>query len=245
MVDLQEFPNSFLLEFEPDALGWIGPRLEHVALHRGDSLVEPDTSIAHIYFPIDGLASVVSRLGDREIDVGMIGKEGMSGSALAYDKDVSPLRTCVRIPGSAWRIEWNALREAALRWRSVQAAIVRHAYAFGMQVAETAAANALFPLDRRLARWLMMCRDCTQSEQIAITHDVLAQVLGVRRPAVTLAIQLIEGQGLIRATRGSVLIWDPAGLAALVKADVASGRSARRISNGSPSCDEKSVGIFQ
>lgn len=112
----------------------------------------------------------------------------------------------MQIPGTAWRLPTQSLRDAMDVSPELVSILSRYAVAFGAQVAETAFSNGLFSLEQRLARWLLMCHDRAIGDDIAITHEFLSVMLGVRRPAVTLGVQALEGTSVIRATRGHITI---------------------------------------
>ncbi|BCW89128.1 hypothetical protein sos41_22840 [Alphaproteobacteria bacterium SO-S41] len=177
-------------------------------MNRGDWMARSNQPIEHLYFPTEGVGSVVAGIDGRQLEIGVFGREGMSGTAFAYGVGQSPYDTYMQVPGVAWRVAAAALRDAAAGAPDVQRILVRYAYAFSVQTAETAFANALFSLEQRLARWLLMCHDRLDGDEIAITHELLSVMLGVRRPAVTLAVQTIEGAGMVRATRAKIEIRD-------------------------------------
>jgi CRP-like cAMP-binding protein len=203
--------NLLLLRLSPEELERLGPR-EHVTLGLRAPLEAPNQPIQFVYFMEEGMASVVAELPGRgAIEVGVIGREGMTGLALVQGDSQSPFETFVQCAGSALRIESEYLVSAQSSSPALHAIFLRYERAFSVQVATTAFANGRSKLDERLARWLLMVSD-RMGNSFHITHEFLAIMLAVRRSGVTVALQILEGHGLIRAGRGSIAILDRAGL---------------------------------
>jgi CRP-like cAMP-binding protein len=175
------------------------------------SLEAADAPIEYAYFIEAGMASVVASVGSRAIETGVIGDEGMTGTALVYGDDRSPFETFVQGTGKALRIEAGRLQHAMVSSPRLHALLLKYARAFAIQVTCTAFANGRSKLDERLARWLLMVSD-RSGLRFSITHEFLALMLAVRRPGVTLALQVLEGHGLIKASRGQVWVIDREGL---------------------------------
>ena len=190
--------------------------LQRVPLPARLVLVEPGVPIEHLYFMEDGMTSITTDMSNAKVELGMIGREGLVAAApVMLDSDRSPYLHFVQMPGAGLRISRKDLlaavdRSAVLRsllWRSIQALLV--------ETSETAYANAVYTIEVRLARWLLMCHDRVDGNEMVLTHDLLAQMLGVRRPGVSVATQILEGEGLIRAKRRRITILDRAGLEVL------------------------------
>lgn len=208
MPNLKQSSNVLLRSFSPASLERIAPSSDLVVLKRGDWMARANEPIEHLYFPIDGVGSVVAGMDGRQLEIGVFGRDGMSGTAFAYGVSQSPYDTYMQVPGAAWRISAAAVREALTADPELERTLLRYAYAFSVQTAETAFVNALFTLEQRLARWLLMCHDRLNGDEIPVTHELLSIMLGVRRPAVTLSVQAIEGAGMVRATRARLEIRD-------------------------------------
>jgi CRP-like cAMP-binding protein len=162
------------------------------------------------------MASVVATMQrGRDIEVGVIGREGMTGSAIVQGDDRSPYHTYVQVDGSAFRIGFDDFRDALRQSPTMRAVLTLYVRVFAIQVSATALANGRSRLEERLARWLLMVHDRTDSDRFAITHEFLAIMLGVRRPGVTVALHILEGKGLIRSNRAEVVITDRDGLVEL------------------------------
>ena len=208
MPNLRQSSNALLRSFSAASLEHIASSSELVVLKRGDWMARANQPIEHLYFPIEGIGSVVAGADGRQLEIGIFGRDGMSGTAFAHGVSQSPYDTYMQVPGAAWRVPADSVREAAAHDPELQQTLLRYAYAFSVQTAETAFVNALFTLEQRLARWLLMCHDRLNGDEIGVTHELLSIMLGVRRPAVTLAVQALEGAGMVRATRARLEIRD-------------------------------------
>lgn len=168
-----------------------------------------------VYFMESGIASVVAGTeGRAAVELGIIGREGMTGLGVVYGDDQHPFQTFIQVEGSAQRFPMAGFKTALETRPAMRALMLRYARAFSIQVATTALANGRSKLDERLCRWLLMVSDRV-GRQFSITHEFIALMLAVRRSGVTLAIQILEGKGLIRASRGSITIVDREGLTAM------------------------------
>jgi CRP-like cAMP-binding protein len=183
--------------------------LEPVALPTHDVLVEPDRAIEHLFFLEGALGSVVVEGESRkQSEVGMIGREGVTGIAVLLGRDCTPHKTFVQVAGPAQRIGVADLREALRRSPTLHTHLLRFVHDFLQQVAETAFANAHCHLDQRLARWILMASDRLGAVDVPLTHQFLALMLGVRRPGVTETLHVLEGIRAIKSKRGQVTILD-------------------------------------
>ncbi len=189
------------------------PFLEVAGLDARQIIEAPQGPISHAYFVESGLVSVVGTTEpDHRIEVGMVGYEGMTGLGLVLGDDRSANETMVQSSGSALRISNKALRRVMGTSRTLTATLLRYVHVFMVQGSQTALANGRGKLDERLARWLLMWHDRIKDDDLKITHEFLALLLGVRRQGVTVALHDLEGQGLIRSTRNLVRILDRDGL---------------------------------
>jgi CRP-like cAMP-binding protein len=169
-----------------------------------------------------GMASIVAKMArGRDIEVGVIGREGVTGSAIVQGDEQSPHHTFVQLEGAAIRLGASEFRTALSQSGSMLAVLNLYARALGIQVSATALANGRSKLEERLARWLLMVHDRMDGDRFGLTHEFLAVMLGVRRPGVTVALHILEGKGLIRSNRAEIIIVDREGL--IVLADGAYG----------------------
>ncbi len=207
----QSFRNHLLSALSPSDLALLG-NLVPVDLPLRQTLEQPDTPIEWVYFIERGVASVVSQnAGRREIEVGIIGPEGMTAISLLGADDRTPFETFMQVEGDGFRIPAARLQLALEQSDTLSFALMRYSRAFHIQVAATSVSNGYAKLEERLARWLLMVADRV-GESFNITHAFLATMLAVRRAGVTLALQVLEGRGLIGSSRGSVIILDRPGL---------------------------------
>lgn len=187
--------------------------LEEVAIETRQVLEAPGTPISYVYFVETGLISLVGTIGpNQSIEVGMIGREGMTGTAVVLGDDRSSNEVVVQAVGTALRISAADLRKAMDKRPSLAGVFLRYVNTLLAQASQTALANGRARLDERLARWLLMWQDRLRSDDLHITHDFLSILLGVRRASVTVALHELEGRSLLRATRTLIKILDRNGL---------------------------------
>jgi CRP-like cAMP-binding protein len=191
------------------------PALAPVTLKFGEILYEPKQPIPYVYFPIDSLVSLlVPTDGHQLLEVGMVGHEGMVGASIALGMPSSSLHALVQGGGSALRMSANRFRGELDSCPPFQRLVNRHLHALMAQISETAACNHFHVVEARLARWLLMTRDRMRSAEFRMTHEFLAQMLGVRRVGVTEAAGALQAIKLIEYARGQIRILDSPGLEA-------------------------------
>jgi CRP-like cAMP-binding protein len=207
------YTNRLLKLLSPAALDALGP-LERITLPMRKRIGGTELS-DEVYFMEDGVASVVADIDSKmAVELGIIGNEGLIGLNLIYGDDADPFIVMMQVDGAALQADAKRVKTAIDTVDEVRSVFLRYARAFSIQVATTALANGRSKLDERLARWLLMVSDRVGTT-FPITHEFISIMLGVRRPGVTLAIQILEGKGAIRATRGAVTILDRNGLVGL------------------------------
>ena len=201
--------NCLLQLISQEAFAYLRPGSEAVDLNKGDTLLEPDAACEWAYFPDSGLASVVTlSAGYHDLEIGLFGREGMSSTALVLGAGRSPHRTIMQMAGAGHRIPAGDLRQAMERFPDLKALLLRYVETFLVQVAQTALSNGGSNVEDRLARWLLLAHDRMDGDDLRLTHKFLSIMLGVRRSGVTIALQMLEGRGLIRARRGLLTILD-------------------------------------
>ena len=182
--------------------------LELVALTYGEVLYEPGARIRYVYFPNDAIVSLLVVVEDKALEVSLVGREGMVGIPLALGAELAPVRALVQGTGSALRMKTASFREELERCVPLQREIYRYAYAKLLQARQTAACNRFHQVDQRLARWLLMTHDRVRGNRVHLTHEFLADMLGVRRVGVTTAAAELQRRGLIEYHRGDIRILD-------------------------------------
>jgi CRP-like cAMP-binding protein len=136
----------------------------------------------------------------------------MTGLAVVMGTDRTPHETYMQNAGTGWRMTAGNLRRVMEQSRTVQQSFLLYGHAFVIQATYTAMANGRSKIEERLARWLLMAQDRVEGDRLTLTHEFLSLMLGVRRPGVTVALNLLERAGLIQASRGAIVIVDRAGL---------------------------------
>jgi CRP-like cAMP-binding protein len=186
--------------------------LSRVWLESGTELVRLECRSDWIYFPEGGIVSVISCGADeRMCCVGLYGFEGFGNLATILGAPTSATYETVQVAGYAYRISADDMRRAVVILPEFRSIILRYIHVFMMQIANTVLANGT-RIEQRLARWLLMCQDRIRGSSLAMTHQSLSAMLGVRRAGVTEAIHVLEGQRLIQARRGLINILDRPGL---------------------------------
>jgi CRP-like cAMP-binding protein len=198
--------NQLLTTLPREDYAALQPHLEPVSLELKQVLIEPNQPIEQVYFPESGYTSIVTNGGGTKIEIGLIGREGMVGVPIALGVRSNPFQYFIQNAGNGWRQASSDLEQVIDERPSLHRVLLRYAQALSIQTSSTAFANANHTLEMRLARWLLMCHDRTEGDDIAITHEFMSMMLGVRRAGVTTALHVLEGNRLIRSTRGTVTI---------------------------------------
>jgi CRP-like cAMP-binding protein len=213
------YRNKLLRALRGDNLELLMPHLSPIKLATRDEIEAPNKSIKAIVFPESGIVSVVARGSHRkQLEVGLIGCEGMTGLTVVMGNDRSPHQVYVQVPGAGQQIASDDLREAMRESPSIRDTMLHFAQSFLIQATHTALSNGSAKLEERLARWLLMAHDRIDGDELPLIHDFLALMLGVRRPGVTLAIHSLEGRGVIEHSRGIIKVIDRKGLEAIANA---------------------------
>jgi CRP-like cAMP-binding protein len=205
--------NRLLLALPARNLKRLTPELEHIACHRGQVLMDADSSLEHVFFPDSGVVSVVAVYADGSvIEMATIGREGCTGVTAVFGAKISSFRLLVQIPGSAAKMSRAAFTRAMESMPSFRNLMYAYVHAFLEQVLVSVACNGAHSLKERLARWLLMMRDRSDGDALPITHNLLGDMLGVQRPTITNAARELERAGLIARGLRQVAILDRQGL---------------------------------
>jgi CRP-like cAMP-binding protein len=189
------------------------PHLEPFALDHGKILYEIGESIKYCYFPFDAVVSLVTQMEDGKIvEVGLVGNEGMTGLPFLLGQKKSAERAIVQIPNGGCRAEADVVLKEFMRGEELHAVLLRYINSLLRQVAQTAACNASHTIEERLSRWLLMCHDRVASDQINLTQEFIAQMLGTRRATVNVGAINLQSAELIKYNRGRIQILDRPGL---------------------------------
>ncbi len=191
----------------------IQPWLTATVLKQGALLQEADEPIDGVYFPHSGMLSLLAVMTDgAAVEIAMVGRESIAGAMAGVGLNKATARTVVQLPGHGSRISVPHFRNAVSRSDTLRDLIIRHNEALLAQVQYTAACNSLHTVEARLCRWILQTRDRADSDELPLTQEFLAEILGVRRTTVTIVAQTLQKAGLIRYRRGHIQIVDRAAL---------------------------------
>ncbi|WP_064692793.1 Crp/Fnr family transcriptional regulator [Rhizobium aegyptiacum] len=205
--------NRLLALLPENEYSAVAAHLEPCATPRGFIIVEAGAAIEHVYFPCSGIGSVinVSSEGNR-VEAGLFGRDGFAPTAAAVDAPLSILEVAVQVPGFSYRLPQTKLWDLMQTQPMFANLLHKSTHVLAIQAGFTALSNAVHEIDERLARWILMCHDRIDGDELALTHEFIALMLAVRRPSVTTALHLLEGDRFIRSLRGLVIIRNRAGL---------------------------------
>lgn len=191
------------------------PEMEHVSLVFGDVLYESGDIIRHVYFPEDGIISLLSTVESRKVlEVGIVGNEGVAGVTVILGVRASLNRGLVQSGGTAMRMKTTVLQREFTRDGALQKLLHRYIHALLAQISQSAVCNRFHMVDARLARWLLMTHDRVKSDEFRLTQEFLSHMLGVRREGVSKAAGALQKQKFINYSRGYITILNRAGLEA-------------------------------
>ena len=205
--------NRLLLALPSRNLKRLMPHLEQIRCERAQILMEADSSLDHVFFPDSGVISVVAVYPDGSIiEMATIGREGCTGLQAVLGAKSSSVRLLVQIPGTAEKMSRAAFASAMKSMPSFRGLMYAYLHAFLEQVMVSVACNGAHNLKQRLARWLLMMRDRGDGDTLPVTQTLLAEMLGVQRPTISIAAGELERAGLIERGRRQVKILDRQGL---------------------------------
>lgn len=205
--------NSLLAAFPPPEWLRIAPLLEEVDLPLGLVLHESGGKLSHVYFPINAIVSMLYVLEDgSSAEIAVVGHEGVIGIALFMGGETTPRRAVVQSAGKGYRLRAADIKEEFARSGPVLHLLLRYTLALMTQMAQTAVCNRHHSLDQQLCRWLLLSLDRLMGNELAMTQELIANMLGVRREGVTEAALKLQRLGLIKYARGRITVLDRAGL---------------------------------
>ena len=199
--------NQLLAAMSAADFALLQPDLKPMAMALLKDMEQPNQRIETVYFMETGIASVVAVQPDEtRVEVGLIGREGMTGMAVVLGGNQSPHATYIQVAGEGQRIPAKELRKAMNASQTLHSLLLKFVQVFMVQTAHTAIANARGHIDQRLARWILMAHDRTGDNTLPLTHEFLSLMLGVRRAGVTEALQSLKRQKLIENGRNKIVI---------------------------------------
>lgn len=209
--------NSLLARLSVIDLELMAPHLQKISLLKGQVLFEPGEDVEHCYFPAKGcmLSLVIHPPEGKSIEVANIGFEGALGGIVSAGYKPAFTRAVVQIAGDGRRISLDRLDALKGRSPAIRDLFTRYADALLAQVLQSVACNALHSLEERCCRWLLMARESMGASDVAVTHELLAEMLGVQRTYVTAIVRGLQSRGIIKLQRGLIRIEEPAGLRGL------------------------------
>ncbi|MBS3670074.1 MULTISPECIES: Crp/Fnr family transcriptional regulator [Halomonadaceae] len=205
--------NQLLVELPEVERNAFMAACETVELSFGEVLLQPTETFTHVYFPIDSFISLIAVVGtDSRLEVAMAGREGMLGMPLVLSVEETQLIALVQGAGSALRMTAESFQRLLPDSPVLHQRLKRYIYVVMTQLATSAACNHFHRIEERLARWLLMTQDRAGTDQLNLTHEFLAMMLGVRRAGITLAAIALQARGLICYQRGTITVLDRPGL---------------------------------
>jgi CRP-like cAMP-binding protein len=209
MPDLKQtsIENTLLKTLRPEQFDLLADGMQRVDLPLRHSLVDPDEPVSYICFLESGLGSMIATSADDEaVEIGHIGREGASGMHVMLAVETTSARTFMQVAGSGVQVPIQTFQSALSVDPSMRDFFLRYFHTTVLQLANSALANARYNMHERLARWILMCHDRLDGNNLAVTHEFLALMLGVRRSGVTNELHVLEGLNAIRSTRGNVRV---------------------------------------
>ena len=213
MPDMDPRANLLLRGLADDELERISSALEPVRLLRSTELEAANEQIPFVYFPTSGVASIVALdEGGESVDTAMIGREGMTGLSVFLGTGQSPARTIVQMPLKGMRMRAHDLQRELERGGTLVRLLQRHAQVVMVTMAQLILCNRMHRLDQRAARWLLQVDERVEEAPFRVTQEFLAQMIGVQRPGLSVAMRQFRDAGLVHYARGQISIADRDGL---------------------------------
>jgi CRP-like cAMP-binding protein len=201
--------NHLLSTLPLEEIEHLFPSLEPVTFALGKVICESGGHLNYAYFPTTSVVSFLHTMSDgATAEMALVGNDGMVGVTLILGGETTPNRAVVQIAGGAFRMRAKLLAREFARGGAFQHSLLRYTQALITQISQTAVCNCLHPLAERLSRWLLLCHDRAESDELLMTQDFIANMLGGRRESVTVAACHLQDAGLIQYTRGHIRIID-------------------------------------
>jgi CRP-like cAMP-binding protein len=207
------FPNKLLAALPSDVYERLQPDLEWVPLELGASVYEAGANQPYVYFPTNAIVSLLYVMKDgASAEIAVVGNEGLVGIALFMGGETTPSRAVVQSAGHAYRLSSKLLKREFEQGGSLQHLLLRYTQALITQMAQTAVCNRHHSVEQQLCRWLLLSADRLPTNELTMTQELIANMLGVRREGVTEAAGHLQQAGMIRYNRGHITILDRAKL---------------------------------
>ena len=205
--------NRLLAALPADVQGHFQGNLMPAHLALGQVIYEPHETLQHVYFPTTAIVSLLYTMEDgTSAEMGVVGCDGVVGIAVFMGGDTTPNRAVVQSAGDALRLELRFFRQEFRRVGELHRALLLYTQALLTQMSQTAVCNRLHSVEQQLCRWLLLSHDRLQSDELVMTQELIANMLGVRREGVSVAAHRLQEAGLIRYRRGHITIVDRPGL---------------------------------
>ncbi len=205
--------NKLLAALSADEFTRLKPHLETVSLHLGEVIYESGEQLEYVYFPMTAIVSLLYIMENGSVaEIGLTGNDGLVGIPLFMGGQTSLNRAVVTVAGKAFRLRAKVLKEEFRLHGIFQRILLRYTQYFMTQISQTAVCNRLHLVEQQLCRWLLNNHDLLQTNKLIITHELIANTLGVRREAVSIAAAHLKNKQLIRYVRGTIIILDRKGL---------------------------------
>jgi CRP-like cAMP-binding protein len=204
--------NRLLANLDVEEYELLAPHLETVSLSMSEVLFRPEDQLQHVYFPTTSIVSLLTDLSDGSgMEVGLVGREGMVGISAVLGGSETKVAT-VQGQGEALRMKTGKLRDEFSRGGVLQNALLRYTHALMTQISQSVVCNARHPVEGRLARWLLMYHDRLEHDEFELTHEFIANMLGVRRAGISEVANKLQELGFISYQRGRVKILNRKGM---------------------------------
>ena len=209
--------NHLLAALPADEFDRVVSKLQSVTLTLGQVLYESGDKLEYVYFPTTTIISLLYIMENgATAEIGVVGNDGILGIALFMGGDTTPNRAIIQSAGEALKMSAKDLKAEFTLGGVFHNLLLRYTQALITQISQTAVCNRLHPIEQQLCRWLLLSHDRLDSDMLIMTHDLISNMLGVRREGVTLAAQKLAAQGLIRNDRGTITVLDRPGIEAAV-----------------------------
>ena len=201
--------NHLIAALPADEFIRLKPNLEPVSLALGEVIYESGEQLEYIYFPTTAIISLLYIMENGSTaEIGMSGNDGLVGIALYMGGSTTPSRAVVQSAGNAFRMPSKALKDEFSRGGVFQKILLRYTQSLMTQISQTAVCNRLHSVEQQLCRWLLINHDLLQTNKLIMTHDLIANMLGVRREGVSIAAGNLQKKGLIKYVRGTITMLD-------------------------------------